>query len=160
MSTFKFGVAVIVLATALSTAAYAANKGRGGHGGGGGGHGGGGGGHGGGGGGHGGGGGGHAAGGGGHLGGGGGMRAGGGGARHISARPAISRSAARPSSRVNRALTVHPSNNAAAVATTTFIGCVGSGRQRGRKNNDGNPEFERRRHNFLRPVRDFVARTL
>ncbi len=91
MSTFKFGVAVIVLAAALSTAAYAANKGGGGHGGGGGGH---------------------AAGGGGHLGGGGGMRGGGGGARHIGARPAISRSAARPSSRVNRASTVHPSNNA------------------------------------------------
>ena len=93
MSTFRFRVAVIVLAAALSTAAYAANKGGGGHGGGGGG------------------GGGHAAGGG-HLGGGGGMRGGGGGARHISARPAISRSAARPSSRVNRASTVHPSNNA------------------------------------------------
>ena len=97
MSTFKFAVAVIVLATALSTAAYAANKGGGGHGGGGGGH---------------------AAGGGMRGGGGGGahpsgggMRAGGGGARHISARPAISRSAARPSSRVNRA-SVHPSNNA------------------------------------------------
>ena len=100
MSTFKFGVAVIVLATALSTAAYAANKGGGGHGGGGGGHGGGGG--------------GHAAGGGGHLGGGGGMRVGGGGRawRSRAPRPAISRSAARPSSRVNRASTVHPSNNA------------------------------------------------
>ncbi len=36
-----------------------------------------------------------------------------------------------------------------AVATTTFIGRVGCGRQRSRKNNDGNPEFECR-HNFLR----------
>ena len=94
MSTFKFWVAFIVLATALSTAAYAAEKGGRGHGGGGG----------------------HATRGGGHVGGGGhasggGMRVGGGGARHISARPAISRSAARPSSRVNRASTVHPSNN-------------------------------------------------
>ena len=103
-TTFKFWVAVIVLATALSTAAYAAEKGGRGHAGGGGGH---------------------AAGGGGQLSagggqwrwrwrhvGGGGMRVGGGGARHISARPAISRSAARPSSRVNRVSTVHPSNNA------------------------------------------------
>jgi hypothetical protein len=106
---FKFGVAVLVLATALSAAAYAA-KGGGGHGGGGGGgHGGGGG-------------GGHAGGGGGHAGGGGhsggGMRAGGGGARHISARPAISRSAARPSSRGNRSLAVHnPSNSSAGQST-------------------------------------------
>jgi hypothetical protein len=46
---------------------------------------------------------------------------------------------------------------AAAVATTAFIGRVGRGRQRSRKNNDGNPEFERR-HNILRPVRTFVAR--
>jgi hypothetical protein len=46
---------------------------------------------------------------------------------------------------------------AAAVATTTFIGRVGRGRQRSRKNNDGNPESERR-HNFLRPVQTFVAR--
>jgi hypothetical protein len=46
---------------------------------------------------------------------------------------------------------------AATVATTTFIGRVGRGRQRSRKNNDGNPESERR-HNFLRPVQTFVAR--
>jgi len=45
----------------------------------------------------------------------------------------------------------------ATVATTTFIGRVGRGRQRSRKNNDGNPEFERR-HNILRSVRTFVAR--
>ena len=45
----------------------------------------------------------------------------------------------------------------ATVATTTFIGRVGRGRQRSRKNNDGNPEFERR-HNILRSVRIFVAR--
>jgi hypothetical protein len=97
MLRFKFGVAVIVLAAALSTAAYAAKGGGGGHGGGGGGHAGGGGGH---------------AGGGGHPGGGGGAHFGG-GARHISARPAISRSAARPSSRGNRSLTTHaPANNA------------------------------------------------
>jgi hypothetical protein len=103
MSTFKIGVAIIVLATALSTAAYAAQpKGGGGHPGGGGG-------------GHPGGGGGHAVGGGMRVGGGGrggGVRAGGGGARHISARPAISRSSAAPISRGNRSLTVHaPSTN-------------------------------------------------
>jgi hypothetical protein len=45
----------------------------------------------------------------------------------------------------------------ATVATTTFIGRVGRGRQRSRKNNDGNSEFERR-HNILRSVRIFVAR--
>jgi len=45
----------------------------------------------------------------------------------------------------------------ATAATTTFIGRVGRGRQRSRKNNDGNPEFERR-HNILRSVRIFVAR--
>ncbi len=115
----SFGIAVIILATALSAPAYAAKSGGGG-GGGGGGHaaGGGGGGHGGGGG----GGGGHAAGGGGggHARGGGG----GGGARHISARPAVSRSTARPSSRVNRASTAHPSNNA--VGRTTPLNATGN----------------------------------
>jgi hypothetical protein len=130
MSTFKFGVAAIVLATALSTAAYAAKGGGGGggggaHGGGGGGgaaHGGGGGGgfHGGGGGAaHGGGGGGARIGGGGAHFGGGAARVGGGaahisggGARHISASPTISRSAAQPSARGNRSLATHtPANN-------------------------------------------------
>jgi LTXXQ motif family protein len=100
MLTFKFGVAVIVLAAALSVPAYAANKG----GGGGGGHGGGGG------------GGGHAAGGGGHAvgggGRGGGARVGGGGAHHVSARPATSRSAAHPSSRGTRASAAHNASNA------------------------------------------------
>jgi hypothetical protein len=104
MSTFKFGVAVIVLATALSTAAYAA---KGGGGGGGAAHGGGGGG----GGAHGGGGGGGFHGGGG--GGGGGARVGGGGgARHIGASPTTSRSTAQPSTRGNRSLATHtPANN-------------------------------------------------
>ena len=89
MSTFKFGVAVIALVTALSAGAYAAPKGGGGHGGG------------------------HAAAGG-HPGGGrarvggggrpggGGARAGGGGARHNSAKPAISRSARPAISRTAR----------------------------------------------------------
>jgi hypothetical protein len=87
MLIFKFGITVIVLATALSTAAYAAKGGGGGHAGGGGGH-------------AAGGGGGHVGGGGGgaHIGGG-GAHFGGGGASHFSARPAISRSAAAPSSR-------------------------------------------------------------
>ena len=115
MLRFKFGIAVVVLATALSTTAYAA---KGGGGGGGGGHAGGGG-----------GGGGHASGGGGaHFGGGGGSahfsggggRAhfSGGGARHVSASPAISRSAVSPSlrgtgSRGNRSLAAHtPASNA------------------------------------------------
>jgi len=118
MSKFKFGFATIVLATALSAAAYAAPSkgGGGGHpGGGGGGHpGGGGGGHPAGGGGHVGGGGGRPAGGGGggvHVGGG-GVRGGGGGAPHVGARPAISRSSAAPISRGNGPLAVHaPSNN-------------------------------------------------
>jgi hypothetical protein len=44
------------------------------------------------------------------------------------------------------------------MATTAFrLGRVGRGRQRGRKNNDGNPDFERR-HNLLRSVWTFVAR--
>ena len=116
MSTFKYGIIAIVLATALSTAAYAAKGGGGGGhagGGGGGGHagGGGGGGHagGGGGGGHvGGGGGGHAAGGF-RGGGGGGVR---GGARQISARPAISGSSAAPIAGGNQSLAAHnPSNS-------------------------------------------------
>ncbi len=130
MSRFKLGVVIFILATALSTATYAANKGGGGGGGhgggGGGGHGGGGGGHaaGGGGGGHGGGGGGHAAGGGGggHARGGGG----GGGARHISARPAISRSSAAPSSRgtSSRSNRSTPANNAA--GRTTPLNATGN----------------------------------
>jgi hypothetical protein len=99
MLTFKFGIAVIVIATALSTAAYAAKGGGGGGGHPSGGHGGGGG--------HIGGGGGHPGGGGGHIGGGGGAHFGGGGTRHISARSAISRSAARPSSRGNRSSAAH-----------------------------------------------------
>ena len=105
MSNFKFGVTVFVLATILSATAYATPS----KGGGGGGHAGGGG--------HPGGGGGMRVGGGGHPGGG-GMRVGGGGARHIGARPAISRSAVRPSSRGDRSLAVHqPSNNSAGQRT-------------------------------------------
>jgi hypothetical protein len=80
MSTIKFGVAVIGLSIALSTAVYAAKSGSGGGG-------------------HGGGGAHAAAGGGGHGGGGGAHFGGGGGGHHFSARPAISRSAASPSSR-------------------------------------------------------------
>ena len=118
MLRFKLGVAVIVLSTALSTAAYAApakGGGGGGHAGGGGGHPGGGGGHAGGGG-HPGGGGGGMHVGGGHPGGGGGAHFGGGGGRHISGRSAISRSVAQPSSHGNRAAVhtpvVHtPANN-------------------------------------------------
>jgi LTXXQ motif family protein len=95
MLRFKFGIAVIVLAAALSTSAYA-SKGSGGsgHAGGGSGHAGGGGGHAGSG-----GGGGRASGGGGRVGGGGGAHFGGGSGGRISARPAISRSSASPSSR-------------------------------------------------------------
>ena len=76
MLRFKFGIAVIALATALSTVAYAAKGGGGG-------------------------GGGHASGGGGGraAGGGGGAHFSGGSASQFSARPAISRSAAAPSSR-------------------------------------------------------------
>ena len=115
MSQFKFGFAAIVLATALSAAAYAAPSkgGGGGHPGGGGGHPTGGGGHVGGGGGRpGGGGGGVHVGGGGMRGGGGVRGGGGGGAPHISARPAISRSSAAPISRGNGSLAGHtPSTN-------------------------------------------------
>jgi hypothetical protein len=136
----KFGIAVVVFATALSGAAYAAKGGGGG--GGGGGHVGGGGG----GGGHVGGGGG---GGGGHVGGGGGAHFAGGGAAHITARPAISRStsspvsraaarpiartttrpisraAAAPSSRGNRSLAVHtPSGNS--VGQRTLLNSAGN----------------------------------
>ncbi len=109
MSTFKFGITAVVLATALSTAvvatavstaAYAAKKaaahGGGGHGGGGG----------------------HAA------RGGGGAHAGASGARHISARPAISRSSVSrsstrsTSSRSNRTTVAHtPANNSAGQKT-------------------------------------------
>ena len=112
MFKFKFGIAVIVLATALSAQTYAAPpKGGGGHPAGGGG--------------------GHAAGGGGHA-----RAAGGGGAaRHISARPAISRSSAAPSSRGissratssrgNRSTAVHaPANNA--VGRTTPLNATGN----------------------------------
>jgi len=98
MSKFKFGFAAIVLATALSAAAYAApSKGGGG---------------------------GRPGGGGVHVGGG-GVRGGGGGAPHISARPAISRSSAAPISRGNGPLAVHtPSNNS--VGQRTFLNSNGN----------------------------------
>jgi len=44
----------------------------------------------------------------------------------------------------------------ASMPLAALLSRVGGGRQRGRKNNDGNPKFERR-HNFLRPVRDFCS---
>ena len=132
MSIFKIGVAVIVLAAALSIPAYAANKGGGGGGhggGGGGGHAaGGGGGHGGGGGGgH--GGGGHAAGGGGRGGGarvsgGGGYR--GGGGAHVGARSAISRSAAGPTSRGNVERPIPGSTSLRAIKTSAVRNTLNS----------------------------------
>jgi hypothetical protein len=98
MSNFKLGVVIFILATALSTATYAANKGGGGGGGGG----------------HGGGGGARGGGGGAHFGG------GGGGARHVTTRSATSRSSAAPSSRGNRSAAVHtPASNAAGQRTLT-----------------------------------------
>jgi len=108
MSTLKLGIAAIALATVLSAAAYAAEHKGGGGGGGGGGHAAGGG------------------GGGGHAAGGGGARfGGGGGARHVSARPATSRSSAAPSSRGNRSTAVHaPANNA--VGRTTPLNSTGN----------------------------------
>ena len=142
MSRFKLGVVIFILATALSTATYAANKGGGGGG-------------------HGGGGGGmaavvdmrrrwrrraHAGGGGGHA-----RAAGGGGTRHISGRPAISRSSAAPrsratratSSRTNRSTTVKaPANNA--VGRTTPLNATG----KATRNANVNPNLrsQRRAH--------------
>jgi hypothetical protein len=125
MLRFKFGIAVIVLAAALSTSAYAA-KGSGGAG-------------------HAGGGGGHAGSGGGHAGGGGGSgRASGGGGRHvsggggggrISARPAISRSSASPSSRgtVSRGTASRSGSVATSTPATNAVG------QRTLYNSTGNP---------------------
>ncbi len=105
MSTGKFGIAAMIVALALSTAAFAATKGGGKAAGGGG----------------------HASGGGGHAGSGGhaagGARFGGGAARPVGARPAFSRSAARPSSARTRSLAVRqPANNSVGERTSASSG--------------------------------------